>query len=178
MNGATELQIHEREGFYIRTFKPKYNICQSPELGGSPNKGRKLTKEWKDNIAKKSAQYKHSKEAYKKVVQNNKKNACRLIFQSNSEILEFNSWVEAENYLHGCKAAMMAAYKKKKPYKGYMITKKTSQKKSLVVYTENGNLTFKSFNECDRFFNMWRGYTSTQYTRGKLLLDKYHFELI
>ena len=80
MNNATELQIHEREGFYIRTFKPEYNICQEPEASGSPNKGKKLTKEWKDNIAKKSEQYRHSGKTYKKVIQNNKNNACKLIF--------------------------------------------------------------------------------------------------
>lgn len=178
MNKATELQIHEREGFYIRTFNPQYNICREPEVSGSPNKGRKLTKEWKENIAKKSAQYTHSKEVYKKVVQNNKNNSCKLIFQNDNEILTFNSWIEASKYLSGNKTAMMSAYKKNKPYKGYTIIKKTTQKKSLIVYTENGNLKFKSFNECDRFFNMWRGYTSTQYTRNRLILDKYHFNVI
>ena len=178
MENSSELEIHEREGFYIRTFNPQYNICQEPEKSGSPNKDRKLTEEWKQHIAKKSAQYSHNKDIYKKVVSNNKKNACKLIFQKDNEILQFNSWVEASKYLSGNKSAMMSAYKKKKPYKGYTIIKKTTQKKSLIVYTENGNLTFNSFNECDRFFNMWRGYTSTQFTRNNLLLDKYHFELI
>ena len=109
---------------------------------------------------------------------NNKNNACKLVFQKDNEILQFTSWIEASNYLNGNTSAMMAAFKKNKLYKGYTIIKKTTQRKSLIVYTENGNLTFKSFNECDRFFNMWRGYTSTYYTRNSLLLDKYHFELI
>lgn len=178
MENSSELEIHEREGFYIRTFNPQYNICQQPELSGSPNKGRKLTEEWKRNIAKKSAQYSHNEYVRKKVAFNNKKNACKLVFQKDNEILQFNSWIEASNYLNGNRSAMMSSYKKNKPYKGYTIIKKASQKKSLVVYTENGNLTFKSFNECDRFFNMWRGYTSTCFTRNNLLMDKYHFELI
>lgn len=178
MNTASELEIHEREGFYIRTFNPQYNICKEPEKSGSPNKNKKLSKEWRQHIAEKSRQYKHDSEAYSKVVRNNKANACRLIFQNEVEILQFDSWVEAATVLNGDKAAMMSAYKKGKPYKGYTIIKKTTQKKSLVVYTENGNLTFKSFGECDRFFNMWKGYTSTQYTRNRLILDKYHFDVI
>lgn len=178
MESSTELEIHEREGFYIRTFKPQYNICLEPELYGSPNKGKKLSKEWKQHIAEKSAQYSHGEEAYKKVVVNNKKNACKILLQKDDTILQFNSWIEAARFLNGNKSAMMAAYKKGKPYKKYTIIKKTSQKKSLVVYTENGSLKFKSFSECDRFFNMWRGYTSTCYTRNNLLLDKYRFELV
>lgn len=178
MENATELEIHEREGFYIRTFNPAYNICKTPELSGSPNKGRKLSKEWKQHIAEKSALYSHVGKTYDKVVSNNKKNACKLIFQKDNEILQFNSWVEAESYLKGNRGSMMTAYRNKKTYKGYTIIKKSSQKKSIVVYTEHGNLTFKSFNECDRFFNMWRGYTSHQFTRNNLLLDKYHFTIV
>ena len=44
-----------KEGYYIRTLKPQYNICQTPEKGGIPNKDRKLSEVWKQRIAEKSA---------------------------------------------------------------------------------------------------------------------------
>lgn len=37
---------------------------------------------------------------------------------------------------------------------------------------------FKSFGECDRFFNMWRGYTSTCVVNNKNKLLNYKYELI
>lgn len=37
--------IRLREEFYIKTLNPKYNICKEPSKGGSPNLGRKLSKE-------------------------------------------------------------------------------------------------------------------------------------
>lgn len=89
---CTLQELLAREGYYIRTLKPEYNVCQTPEQGGIPNKGRKLTKEWKQHIAEKSALYKHDEETLALVTANNKANACKLKLYKNGQLqLEFNS---------------------------------------------------------------------------------------
>ena len=69
--------------------------------------------------------------------------------------------------------------KNNKPYCGWFITQATTQKKKIKVVFENNTIIFNSFNECDRYLNMWRGYTSTIVTRKiTLLKDKYRYEII
>ena len=51
--------------------------------------------------------------------------------------------------------------------------------KKILVHFEDHDETYKSFNQCDKALDMWRGYTSTMYTRGiKVLKDKYKYEVI
>ena len=75
---------------------------------------------------------------------------------------------------------MITAYSKNKTYRGYKIEKLSKQAKTIKLYYENNEIKiFNSFNECDRFLNMWRGYTSEQYNRKKTVLkDKYKFEVL
>lgn len=181
MDDSTEEEIHAKEGQYIRSLKPEYNVCLEPELSGSPNKGRKLSKEWKQNIAAKSALYTHSPETLAIVTANNKANACKIKLVKNEYTFhEFNSWKELCKYFDiKSPAAAMTALKNNTTWHGYTIIKESSQKKKILVHFENENKIFNSFNECDRALNMWRGYTSTMYTRkNDKLLDKYKYELI
>lgn len=183
MDDASDQEILNREEYYIRLLKPEYNVCQEPSKGGSPNKNRKLSEEWKTKIAEKSKLYKHDAITLQKVTKNNKNSACKLRFSNEHEILEFNSWVEAALHF-GLKSTtsygMRTALKNGTLYHGYKIEKLTKQSKTIKLYYENNEIKiFNSFNECDRFLNMWRGYTSTQYTRGKTVLkDKYKFEVL
>ena len=93
----------------------------------------------------------------------------------------FNSWVEVANHFNiapSC-AQIRKCLKNNVSYKGWMISQETTQKKKILVHFENEDKIFNSFNECDRALNMWRGYTSTMYTRkNDKLLDKYKYELI
>lgn len=180
LDNCTEEEIHAREGYYIRSLNPEYNICQEPEVCGSPNKGRKLTKEWKQHIAEKSAQYTHSPETLAIITANNKENACRIKLTKDNEVLEFNSWVELGKYFNTPTASRAKLCRAKGiKYKGYTIEVLSVQKKKIKVYFEDGPKIFNSFNECDRALNMWRGYTSTMFTRkNERLLDKYKYEII
>ena len=181
MDNSTEEEIHAKEGQYIRSLKPEYNVCLEPELSGSPNKGRKLSKEWKQNIAIKAALYTHSLKTLAIVTANNKANACKIIFTKDKEQMYFNSWVEVANYFNitSTCSQIRKCLKNNIPYKGWIISQKTTQKKKILVHFENEDKIFNSFNECDRALNMWRGYTSTMYTRkNDKLLDKYKYELI
>lgn len=181
LDNATEDEIHGREGYYIRSLNPEYNICQEPELSGSPNKGRKLTEEWKQHIAEKSALYTHSPETLAIVTANNKANACKLKLYCDGELkLEFNSWVELANHFNlksasGAKAAVKNGIK----WHGFDIVRETTQMKKILVHFEDKDEIFDSFNKCDKALDMWRGYTSTIYNRGiKVLKDKYKYEVI
>ena len=93
----------------------------------------------------------------------------------------FNSWVEVANYFNitSTCSQIRKCLKNNIPYKGWIISQKTTQKKKILVHFKNEDKVFNSFNECDRALNMWRGYTSTMYTRkNDKLLDKYKYELI
>lgn len=150
INSTNKSKILEKEEYYINKLNPIYNICKEPTKGGSPNKGRKLTQEWKNNIAKKSAQYTHSKETLKLVTKNNKNNAVRLKFTSDEEVLIFKSWVEAEKYFNTSSSAIKVSYARHKRWKKYDIVKLSNQRKKIKV----DGIIFKSYNACDRHFNM------------------------
>lgn len=175
--------IRSREKHYVNLLHPKYNICEDPEYGGKPNKNRKLTKEWKQKIAKKSAQHKHNKESLKLVTENNKNNACKIILSKENRTEHFNSWVEVAKFFKlsntSC-SQIRLAMKNNRTYKGWTIYQKTTQKKQIKVFFSNNDVKiFNSFSECDRALDMWRGYTSTMVTRKiNLLKDKYRYEII
>lgn len=166
--------ILQQEEFYINHYKPDYNICLTPTKGGKPNKGRKLSKEWKNNIRKQSKIYKHSNEILEKVSSNNKKNACKLQFKKEEEILNFSSWAEAANYFDISSSAIQNSYIRRGKYKNYIIAKLSTQRKKIKV----NDMIFDSFNACDRYFDMWRGYTSTCVSRKEKILDTYVYEII
>ena len=184
LDGKSSEEILKREEYYIQNLHPEYNICQFPTKGGKPNLGKKLSNKWKQHISEKSAQYKHSEETLKIVSENNKKNAVKLEFinlQSN-EILYFESWKQAGDYFGITPEGLQKAEKRSGIYKKvWKINKLSSQKKKIKVYLEdNKEVIFNSYSECDKYFDMWRGYTSelVNSKSNKLIKDKYEFELI
>ena len=179
MNNKSFYDILDREEYYIEQLNPEYNICKHPTCGGKPNLGRKLSKEWKQKIGKNS-RHKHSKEVLNIITNNNKNNAVKLQFLKDSETLTFNSWVDAARYFNTTPSALQSSYKRKRKYKDWNINKLSLQKKSIKIKTPGLELTFNSYGECDRYFNMWKGYTSELVNKSSKnkFLDKYEYELI
>lgn len=184
LDGKTTKEILEREEHFIHELKPQYNTCLYPTQGGKPNLGKKLTEEWKQHISEKSKLYKHSEETLKKVTENNKKGACKikLISKENKEELNFNSWKEAADYFSVTPEAISNAMKRTGYFrKIWKIEKLSTQKKQIKVYLENDeSVIFNSYSECDKYFNMWRGYTSdlTKKKSKQLIKGKYKFEIL
>lgn len=184
MNGKTTEEILKREEYYIQTLKPEYNICQYPSCGGKPNLGRKLTDEWKAHISEKSKLYKHSKETLQKVIKNNKENAIKLTFVSKHDsniVHNFNSWKEAQDFFKlKTSSNLITAYNKKGCWRDWNIIKLTTQKKKIKVFLEDSEIVFNSYSECDRYFDMWRGYTSELLKKQskQLIKNKYEYELL
>ena len=184
LDGKTTKEILEREEYFIHELKPQYNICLYPTQGGKPNLGKKLSEEWKQHIGEKSKLYKHSEETLKKVTENNKKGACKLklVNKETEEELNFNSWKEAANYFNVTPEAISNAMKRTGYFrKIWKIEKLSTQKKQIKVYLENNeSIIFSSYSECDKYFNMWRGYTSelTKKKSKQLIKEKYKFEIL
>lgn len=183
LNNKTSEEILQREEFFIHKLNPEYNTCLYPTCGGKPNLGRKLSEEWKRHIGEKSAKYKHSEETLKKISENNKKNACKLKFinEVTFEELNFNSWEDASKYFKVTSAAVQNAYKRTGYFqKFWKIEKLSTQKKKIKVFLENEEKIFDSYSDCDKYFNMWRGYTSelTKKKSNQLIKGKYNFEIL
>lgn len=184
LDGKTFEEILEREEYYIQTLNPEYNVCKFPTCGGKPNLGRKLSEEWKQHISEKSSLYKHSEETLAKVTENNKKGAVKLEFTNlqTNEKLKFSSWIEASDYFSVTPGALQNAYKRYgKFHKIWKIDKLNTQKKKIKVIIENDEeIIFNSYSECDKYFDMWRGYTSELVNRKskELIKNKYNWELI
>lgn len=166
------LKLEER---LIKNMKPKYNICQEPTKSGSPNLGRKLTKDWKNNIRLKSKKYKHDKETLKIVTNNNKKNSS--VYLINNEFkgslidCAKHYGVHSDTILNRFKGLYDSDIIKS-------VVKLKSQKKKIKLFNEHEVLSFNSFSECDSFFNMWRGYTSTLVTRGENKIKNYYYQVL
>lgn len=183
LSGKTSKEILEREEFFIHDLNPRYNISLYPTCGGKPNLGKKLDQEWKRKIGEKSKQYKHSEETLKKVSENNKKGAVKLkmININTKEELNFNSWVDASKYFDlKSSSSLQNSYKKSGQWKGWIIEKLSTQAKKIKVYVEDSEIIFNSYSDCDKHFNMWRGYTSEllQKKSKQLIINKYEYELI
>ena len=180
MIGSTKDEILKEEEDFILTLKPVYNICQHPSVGGSPNLGKKLTDEWKDKITKKSKEYKHSEEILIKVTKNNKNNANKIEMINDSEILKFESFKEASDYFKVTPASIQNALKRTGKFRGYIINVLSKQSRKIKIFKDSEELIFNSFNECNRYFNMWSGYTSTLINKKikNLFIEKYEYELI
>ena len=183
LDGKTNQEILGREEFYIHTLNPHYNISLYPTQGGKPNLGKKLSEKWKQKIGIKSSQYKHSEETLLKVTKNNKEGAVKIkmINIDTDEELKFNSWVDAANYFNlKSSSSIQNAYKKRGQWKKWKIEKLSTQSKKIKVFIENEELVFDSYSACDKYFNMWRGYTSELLHKKskQLIKDKYDYEII
>lgn len=160
------------EGMLIRLFKSEYNICKYPEVAGKPNYKRKLSKDWIYNMHKHN-NYKHTDniEMYNRIVTKNKDQSTKVILTIDDIDLPEMSVKDACNYL-GLRSHSMINVKQRchklsrttnKKYE-YRVTK--IQKKRVRVTELNGTVReFESANDCDRFYNLWRGFTSNAITR-------------
>lgn len=180
LDNCSYQEILEREEYYINILNPKYNVCKYPSKGGKPNLNRKLDINWKNNIKIKNQNYKHSKEVLMKITKNNKDNATKLEFNNETNVLNFNSWIEAANYFKVNVNCLRTAYNRNHKWKGWNIIKLSSQKKKIKVFLENKEIIFDSYSECDKYFNMWKGYTSNLVNKSdnSLLIDKYTFQIL
>lgn len=182
LDGYTYFDILTQEEYYINFLHPEYNVCLFPSKGGKPNLGRKLSKEWKDKIGEKSKLYKHSEETLKKVTINNKENAIKLTFINidTNEQINFSSWIEAKDFFNlKSSAPLQCGYKKHGKWKKWKIIKLTQQRKCIEILINNVWVHFNSYGECDKYFDMWRGYTSELVHKKEkiLFLNKYQFKL-
>lgn len=165
----------------IKKLNPKYNICLYPSLSGIPNLGIKLTDEWKNNISKKSKLYKHKSniEIYNKKSNQNKELSSLYKIENNNSIFT-GSMTDC------CKFAninISTAYKwlnkvNKTSRNGWSIKKIKSQKKKIKLLNNNLEIILNSFSECDKFLNMWKGFTSTQVVNNKLKILDYDYEIL
>jgi group I intron endonuclease len=164
----------------INKYNSSYNICRKPTLSGCPNLGRKLSKEWKEKIGEKSKLYKHSNnlKVFNNKKQQNKDLSSKYRIYKNSE--EFiGSLLEIAKFLNSSTAHVGRWFRDKcKNRKGWNIEKLKSQKKKIELILENETKLFSSFGECDRFLNMWRGYTSTCIVNKKDKILNYKYKLI
>ena len=171
--------IRRLEERYISIKKPLYNICIKPTLSGCPNLGRKLTQKWKDNIGAKSKMYKHSIETLDKISKNNKDNSSIYkIYFKNGNIFE-------DNYKNCCILLDINGFEFSNCYLDKIsirgvekIEKIRKQSKGIKIFKDNVEHFFNSYGECDRFLNMYRGYTSTQVVRNNKKILDFEYELI
>lgn len=161
---------------YINNLNPQYNICKYPTIGGCPNLGKKLSQEWKNKISEKSKLYKHVGENYIKINKQNKKNSS--LYKINNDFI--GSLIDCSKHYNVDICTILNVYNKKYNSKKILSVEKIkSQKKKLKLFLENDiNILFNSYSECDKFLQMWRGYTSTQIVNNKSVILKYKYELI
>ena len=168
--------VRQQEESYIKSLNPEYNICTEPTRGGSPNKGRKLSQEWKDNIGKKSSEYKHSPEVRAKLGLNNKLNACSIrIWKDDFEFI--GSAVECDEIIGKGSGYIQFLLSKAKRAE-WKAERLKPQGIKVKISNDEESYIFNSLSACDKYFNMWRGYTSTTILNKRLILDKYNYEFV
>lgn len=161
---------------YINNLNPKYNISKYPTIGGCPNLGKKLSQEWKNKIGEKSKLYRHLGENYIKINEQNKLNSS--LYKINNEFI--GSLIDCAKYYNVDICTILNVYNKKYNSKKISSVEKIkSQKKKVKLFLENENdIIFNSYSECDKFLQMWRGYTSTQIVNNKSVILNYKYEII
>ena len=150
------------ENLFIKLLKPEYNSATMIGEAIQPNIGKKFNQNWIDKLPKCK---KHSSETKEKLLNNNKNNACKILFEKDNTVLYFNSWVDAGNYFNIVKSPAGCFTKTKKSnnvykWKGWIIERLSTQTKKVKLQTVDDCYIFKSSYECDKFMNLWRGATS------------------
>jgi len=175
---TNERIVRYLEERFIRSLKPGYNICQFPTRGGIPNLGRKLSKEWKQKISEKSKLYKHSKEVYQKKLKQNKQS--KAIYRIENENFLFEGTLAEISQKLNVSESSVYKWKNNKnnSERKFKITRLKSQKKSIKLYSSDEEIILHSFGECDRFLNMWKGFTSTKILQKSDKLLEYKYELL
>lgn len=175
---TTKTIVRYLEERLINKYNPKYNICKKPTLSGCPNLGRKLSENWKSKIGEASKKYSHSKETLDKITLNNKHNSSKYKVCSKENCFE-GTLKEAANYF---KVDVTTLYNvcnnKYSCRKQLSIEKLKNQTKKIKIFINNDFLIFNSFSECDKYFNMWRGFTSTQVVNNKKQILNYNYKVI
>lgn len=169
--------ILEKEERYIKSLKPKYNICQEPTKGGRPNLDRKLSEAWRKKIGEKSKLYKHSKEVKALKSQQNKDlSSVYQIFKGGVLLVE-DSLINCANFLKIHPSTIHNVFYKK--YKSeYEVFKIKSQKKKIKLFLFEEEIILDSFGKCDKYLGMWRGFTSTMILRNESTLKGLKYEVI
>lgn len=176
----TRIIVTAKEEYYIQSLNPTYNICRYPTKGGVPNLGRKLSNEWKKRIGDGGRGKKHSKDVLEKITKNNKDGGCLYEVSSGGSSLILNTQEVLEMFSI-TKASLLTQMHRNKGLwikKDYIIKRIKIQKKKIKVHFGSEIKIFNSFNECDRYLNMYRGYTSKLTLKNMLLLEKYNYEII
>lgn len=166
----------------IKEMNPEYNVCKEPTKGGSPNLGRKLSEEWKEKLRVSSSKYKHKDniETYNQQVVNNQNiateycifnNTLNVKYTGNKKeltiILKQNHNIPVDSIIQG-----ILKYKAE----GWEFIQNKKQKKIIQLF-QNKELIIElqSFYDCDKFLNMWRGYTSTNIKSKMKTLKEYEY---
>lgn len=165
----------------INQLNPKYNVCLKPTLSGCPNLGRKLSEEWKSNIGEKSKLYRHTGDNLDKMIKQNKKGSSIYRITDLQDNIFEGSLIECCNHFNtNNNNRVLDFYNKKVKNSIYFkkIEKLKSQSKKLILYVENEEIQFQSYGKCDKYLQMWRGYTSTQIVNNKKTILNFKYLLI
>ena len=173
-------KIRELEQHYIQLYNSTYNKYKTISTNiSTTNTGRKFDDEWKAKIREKSLLYKHSPNVLVKKSQQNKELSSKYEIYRNNILLFTGSLKDCSVFCNSDISSLCNWVKGKYlSQQGYVIVKLKSQMKKIIVSIESQLLTFNSFNDCDKYFDKWRGYTSTVTLQNKLLLGKYSYEII
>lgn len=165
---------------YIESLKPHYNICKKPTKGGCPNLGRKLSNEWKNKIGEKSKLYKHVGSVYDDKVRQNKEGSSTYKIEDLKGNIFIGNVKECKEYFNVSIRSILDKYKNKN-HKSILfknVEKIKNQKKKIKLFLEKKEIIFDSYGECDKYLNMWRGFTSTQIVNKRKLILNYKYELL
>lgn len=174
-----DILIRKKEEELIQTLNPHYNICKFPTQSGIPNLGRKLTDEWKNKIGEKAKLYKHknNKVVYTKKVKQNKDLSSKFrLFKDSGE--EFIGSAKECDEILGYRSATSKIIKGVVNRLGWKVERLTNQKKKIKLISSDEEIILDSFGLCNKFLNMWNGYTSEQVRRNKNKLLDYNYELL
>jgi group I intron endonuclease len=174
-SNQTKKIISYIEEKHIQKENPYYNICQHPTRGGCPNLGKKLSQNWKNKIGEKSKLFKHTGD---KMVLQNKKGSSKYKICTSSECF-IGSLIDCAAHFDVHPTTILNFYNKKHPSINFIsIEKIKSQKKKIIIYIEGVEKCFDSYYQCDKYLNMWRGFTSTQIVNNKKLILTYKYKLL
>lgn len=167
------------ENLFVNLLDPEYNTAGMIEGELQPNLGKKFSQEWIDKLGKCQG---HSEETKATLTKLNKEGATKVKFEKNNEVLFFNSWREAG--VHFNRKNPIGIFTKTKKgdfyfWKGWKITKLSSQKKKVKVTTKtNEEIMFESSYACDKYFNLWRGAVSNAIKNNKGILFQCKVEYV
>lgn len=167
------------EGILIRLFKPELNTCLYPEFSGSPNLGRKLSKEWKKNLNNGGYLHKNSNNI-QKIIKNNKEGgtSIKMIKKETKEILLFKTMRELNNHFNTKYSLVRLSKDGCKLNKIYDIEILKTQKKKVKLKKDGKFKTFSSASNCDKYLNLWRGATSNAIINNNGVLQNFFVKYI